>query len=107
MNKKFDKIYIPRWYHRFRVPNGASATSFTLSVSNSVFSTDILRFPNWIASCIGIIQVGNFEESMKKVRLKVLVASDDNAQLVNNSYTLNEASKLFTKKNNIYTHFFL
>jgi len=48
-------------------------------------------------SCIGSIQVGNFEERMLTVGLKVQVATGDNTQLVNNKYTLNEASKLFAE----------
>lgn len=49
-------------------------------------------------SCIGSIQVGNFEERMSKVGIKVQVATGDNSSLVSNSYTLNEASKLFAEK---------
>jgi len=49
-------------------------------------------------SCIGSIQVGNFEERMLKVGIKVQVATGDDGLLVNNKYTLNEASKLFAEK---------
>jgi len=49
-------------------------------------------------SCIGSIQVGNFEERMLTVGLKVQVATGDNTQLVNNKYTLNEANKLFAEQ---------
>jgi hypothetical protein len=49
-------------------------------------------------SCIGSIQVGNFEERMQNVGLKVQVATGDNTQLVNNKYTLNEANKLFAEQ---------
>jgi hypothetical protein len=49
-------------------------------------------------SCIGSIQAGNFEERMKNVGIKVQVATGDNSSLVSNTYTLNEASKLFGDK---------
>jgi hypothetical protein len=49
-------------------------------------------------SCIGSIQVGNFEERMQNVGIKVQVATGDNSQLVNNKYTLNEANKLFAEQ---------
>lgn len=49
-------------------------------------------------TCIGSIQAGNFEERMKNVGIKVQVATGDNSSLVSNTYTLNEASKLFGDK---------
>ena len=75
-----------------RVYNGskfADATATLASISDKKVED---------VSCIGSIQVGNFEERMLKVGLKVQVATGDNTLLVNNKYTLNEASKLFTEQ---------